>query len=521
MELPVLIAYSNNGYVTFAINMLLNFTKVIKNHRLHFYCLDEQIYSTLTTYFGSNPLFTFQLVNANVTSGFESYGSEKYNAICYLKNYFIRDSLARFKFIHFLDCDIVCVNEPPADFYESFKNYDIVYQYDTGATYESGPLHPLYNTWACAGNASFRDTPGTKYILDEVEKLQKENNGNDQECLKRYFDLRGMKDLREEKNAKLSVYPIELYTNGYMINNNRLTLKDTYFFHANHIIGGYDKRKLLMKVNQWYLNVSPHGYIDSYMNSTFSNITIYNHNLIILKEKHSTLQNVGSMQLTLHEWQQTIKRPEFIISCASIVDGSDAPRPFPVGMGFQYGLYFTEFEALQIGRHDKTVIAAFGEHTSLNNARRNYAATLSKNSIVNAVLSSDVYFRNLPSYKFVISPGGTGQNTHRIYEALMAGCIPVCEDCTVLRELFVGCPILYTRDYSEITPQYLEEIYPTILSKNYDFSRLFSSYYSDEQRIDMHESRKFWVEKIGKDYMETWNSQSYQLFREICSRPLN
>ena len=95
MELPVLIAYSNNGYVTFAINMLLNFTKVIKNHRLHFYCLDEQIYSTLTTYFGSNPLFTFQLVNANVTSGFESYGSEKYNAICYLKNYFIRDSLAR------------------------------------------------------------------------------------------------------------------------------------------------------------------------------------------------------------------------------------------------------------------------------------------------------------------------------------------------------------------------------------------------------------------------------------------
>jgi hypothetical protein len=305
-----------------------------------------------------------------------------------------------------------------------------------------------------------------------------------------------------------------------MINNNRLTLKDTHFFHANHIIGGYDKRKLLMKVNQWYLNVSPHGYIDSYMNSTFSNITIYNHNLIILKEHHSSLQNVGSMQLTLHEWQQTIKRPEFIISCASIVDGTDAPRPFPIGMGFQYGLYFTELETLQIGQHNKTVISAFSEYTYINDARRlKYAATLSKNSIVNGVLSSDVYFRSLPSYKFVISPGGMAQDTHRNYEALMAGCIPICEDSTILRERFAGCPILYTKDYSEITPQYLEEIYPTIVSKNYDFSRLFSSYYSEEQRKDMNESRKFWVEKMGRDYMETWNSQSYQLFREFCSKP--
>jgi len=253
MELPVLIAYSNNGYVSFAINMLLNFTKVIKNHRLHFYCLDEQIQSTLVSKFGGNPLFSFQRVSADVSNNYESYGSEKYNAICYLKNYFIRDALARFQFIHFLDCDIVCVNEPTADFYECFKQYDIVYQYDAGGINGNGPLHPLYNTWACAGNASFRNTPGTKYMLDEIEKLQMENNGNDQDCLKRYFDLRGMKDLREERSAKLSVYPIELYTNGYMIHNNRFTLKDTYFFHANHTIGNASKIDLLKRVGHWYI----------------------------------------------------------------------------------------------------------------------------------------------------------------------------------------------------------------------------------------------------------------------------
>ena len=252
-ETPVLVAYSNNGYVAFAINMLINFTKVIKRHKLHFYCLDEEIYGTLTKNFGSHPLFTFQLVSTNVTKEFEAYGTQNYNAICHLKNYFIRDSLAKYKFIHFIDCDIVCINEPPEDFYESFKDYDIVYQYDTGTMYENGPLHPLFNTWACAGNASFRETPGTKFMLDEVEKLQMQNCGNDQECLKRYFDDRNMKDLRQEKNAKLYVYPIELFTNGFMINHDRLTTKDTYFFHANHVVGSHEKRRLLKKVGHWYL----------------------------------------------------------------------------------------------------------------------------------------------------------------------------------------------------------------------------------------------------------------------------
>ena len=56
-----------------------------------------------------------------------------------------------------------------------------------------------------------------------------------------------------EKKAKLYVYPIELYTNGFMINHDRLTTKDTYFFHANHVSGGMEKMRLLKKIGQWYL----------------------------------------------------------------------------------------------------------------------------------------------------------------------------------------------------------------------------------------------------------------------------
>jgi len=50
------------------------------------------------------------------------------------------------------------VNEPPADFYDSFKQYDIVFQYDNGWMYNNGPLHPMFNNWVCTGNTTLRDT---------------------------------------------------------------------------------------------------------------------------------------------------------------------------------------------------------------------------------------------------------------------------------------------------------------------------------------------------------------------------
>lgn len=254
MNPPVLITYSNNGYAPFAINLLMSLVKNCTKHLLHFYCLDEEIYSTLTKNFGHYEMFKFQLVNGNVSKNFESYGTPNYNAITHTKLYLLRDALERYKFIHFIDCDIVCVNEPPLDFYESYAKYDIVFQYDTGTMYENGPLHPLFNPWVCTGNTTLRDSEGTRYILDQIEKMQLSNGGNDQECLYKYFkEVSGLTDVRMEKKASLYVYPIELYTNGYMINNDRMTTKNTYFFHANHVSGGVEKVRLLKKIGQWYL----------------------------------------------------------------------------------------------------------------------------------------------------------------------------------------------------------------------------------------------------------------------------
>lgn len=250
---PVLVTYCNSGYAPFAINLLINLVKNVKNHRLHFYCLDEELFTMLTRNFGQHPLFTFQRVEASVSKNFENYGSPLYNQITHTKMSVLRDALDKYTFIHFIDCDVVCVNEPAAEFYEGFKQYDIVFQYDNGRMYEDGPLHPMFNSWICTGNTTLRDGPGTRHILDKIEAYQNRGAGNDQECLKAYLDEAGIKDIRKEPNAKLYVYPIELYTNGYVVNNGLFTTKDTHFFHANHVAGSTQKRDLLKKVGEWHL----------------------------------------------------------------------------------------------------------------------------------------------------------------------------------------------------------------------------------------------------------------------------
>ena len=220
--------------------------------------------------------------------------------------------------------------------------------------------------------------------------------------------------------------------------------------------------------------------------------------------------------MTLNDWKVILKDPMSIITCGSMKDGSDHWQTFPIGMSWQYAMYFLEMEPLQLGNHENTVLCAVRLHTG-NGNRQTAVENLRKNGIENSIVEPEVYYKNLPNYKFIISPFGVGLDTHRTYEALVAGCIPIIEDDPLLRAKYEGCPVLYTKDYSEITPAYLEEIYPAMASQTYDFSRIFISFYTEDQRQTIYDCRKHWISEINKNYMETWNNVSYHYFKELCS----
>jgi hypothetical protein len=204
---------------------------------------------------------------------------------------------------------------------------------------------------------------------------------------------------------------------------------------------------------------------------------------------------------TLREWQGFPKHKPNIIVNASAIDGSDSPQTFPIGMCYRY-ISYQELET-QLGYHKDLVFCGIRPNTDTRRRKKGLNRStilqiLQSNGIQNTVLDPSGYFTSLPNYKFVISPEGNGVDCHRHYEALMAGCIPVVEDSEHIRHVYGDCPILYTSDYSEITPEYLLTKYDEMIDKTYDFSKLFVSSYSQELQNEIRRNSSFWTRSLQK-----------------------
>lgn len=218
-----------------------------------------------------------------------------------------------------------------------------------------------------------------------------------------------------------------------------------------------------------------------------------------------------SCVMTLREWQCTVKPLSEIIYNCSVQDGSDGWLPFTIGIGWSYiRLKNYPVKHFQIGSHENLVSCTICEGTdgrrrpsgsSIN--RQKIVGTLRGNNIHNRSLDSQVYFLELPSYKFIISPEGNGIDCHRHYEALLAGCIPIVEHNDLIEGKYKNCPILYTTDYTEITHEYLQKKYEEMLDKVYDFSALMLSCHSPETQAMIKSNGNYWSSRLtGMNWYE-------------------
>lgn len=208
------------------------------------------------------------------------------------------------------------------------------------------------------------------------------------------------------------------------------------------------------------------------------------------------------MLLTLKEWQQIVKpKEELLYNCSEFKFQNDEWVSFPIGMGYTIINYENDIKNTQIGNHMNLVLCAINSSTDARRRanmknRSTILSTLTSNNIINMHFNSRDYFNILPTYKFVISPEGNGIDCHRHYEALMAGCIPIIENNSGIREKYGNCPILYTDDYTEINATYLEEKYEEMLNKKYDFSRLLLSTYDDATKSDIIQNGNYWSQRL-------------------------
>lgn len=86
------------------------------------------------------------------------------------------------------------------------------------------------------------------------------------------------------------------------------------------------------------------------------------------------------------------------------------------------------------------------------------------------------YYQRVCQHRFTISPEGNGIDCHRTWEALYLKSIPIVQRSTEMSH-FEDLPILFTDDYSELTPAYLNEQYARILDTDYRINKLNFSHW--------------------------------------------
>jgi hypothetical protein len=99
------------------------------------------------------------------------------------------------------------------------------------------------------------------------------------------------------------------------------------------------------------------------------------------------------------------------------------------------------------------------------------------------------YLFKMRQYKFVLSPVGNGVDTHRTWEALLAGSIPIVES-SVRDSMYDGLPVLVVRSWSHLNKQLLQSAYTnfTAPGSSYRWEKLFAPYYLQELTADLLQS---------------------------------
>jgi hypothetical protein len=88
------------------------------------------------------------------------------------------------------------------------------------------------------------------------------------------------------------------------------------------------------------------------------------------------------------------------------------------------------------------------------------------------------FWKEMRYYAFMISPPGYGLDTHRTWEILMLGRIPIIGDTGVNR-VYEGLPIVVVKDWSILSKEWLEEQFQMIVNKwdSYQWERLKLDYW--------------------------------------------
>jgi hypothetical protein len=91
-----------------------------------------------------------------------------------------------------------------------------------------------------------------------------------------------------------------------------------------------------------------------------------------------------------------------------------------------------------------------------------------------------VWHKTIRQAKFVLCPAGLSADSYRIWETLLLGSIPVVESNPAgLDRVYASLPVLVVRNFTQVTPSFLEEVYPCFVDHAafFRYDQLRASYW--------------------------------------------
>ena len=207
------------------------------------------------------------------------------------------------------------------------------------------------------------------------------------------------------------------------------------------------------------------------------------------------LNNVKNLKLITHQTDLLItksifmKKPNSISEWYSINVGykDDNLIPIPIGIANEYSsknVQTKDLKLIEFNNKENILYVNFNENTN-KKARKDLYKLFSNKDwalVKNFNLAIGEYNMDIGKFKFILSPWGNGIDTHRFWEALYSGSIPVTTYHPTY-EASSGLPVLFVENYNQITRKYLE-----------DYINNMSNYKIDRRKLDI----LYWFELINQ-----------------------
>ena len=214
------------------------------------------------------------------------------------------------------------------------------------------------------------------------------------------------------------------------------------------------------------------------------------------------LDNLKNITLITHQTDQMIdksfyqKKPESIINWYSVnVDyKSDYLHSIPIGLASDFSLKnltkesFHDFSIENFKKDNSKIYLNFNINTNFK--ERNGIQEFFKNKEF-ATLdlvepNKNKYLKNIKRFGFVLCPWGNGIDTHRFWETLYAGSIPVTKWHQTYKAA-ENLPVLFVDNYEDITEDLLRNYMDGLTLQNYNFEVL---------------TKDYWVKRIKSDSLK-------------------